>query len=202
MAKKKLDTDNSTEEKIMEAARKVFTQKGYAGTRTRDIVEEAGINLALLNYYFRSKEKLFEIIMTEKVQQLFGVIAPIVMDPSSSLDEKVAKISEGYLTMLSLNPDLPLFVMSEIRNNPEFFASKIKVMDLANSTFIKQLHEARPDIHPIHFLMNILGLCVFPFISKPVFQTMGILDEQMFKKIIEERKAFIPRWIKAMLNEK
>ena len=76
MAKKeKLKTDLSTEEKIKAAARKVFTQKGYSATRTRDIAEEAGLNLALLNYYFRSKEKLFELIMAEKMQQFFGVRA-------------------------------------------------------------------------------------------------------------------------------
>ncbi|MBT1712506.1 TetR/AcrR family transcriptional regulator, partial [Fulvivirgaceae bacterium PWU5] len=79
MAKKKQESkDLSTEEKIKEAAREVFTRKGYAATRTRDIAEAAGLNLALLNYYFRSKEKLFEIVMREKVQALFGIIAPVI----------------------------------------------------------------------------------------------------------------------------
>ena len=66
--KSKLVVDPSTEEKIKNAARIIFHQKGYAGTKTRDIAEEAGINLALLNYYFRSKEKLFGIIMVESLQ--------------------------------------------------------------------------------------------------------------------------------------
>ena len=69
--KSKPETNLSTEEKFKEAARVVFTRKGYAATKTRDIAEEAGLNLALLNYYFRSKEKLFEIIMLEKITQLF-----------------------------------------------------------------------------------------------------------------------------------
>ena len=77
MAKKKsVEVDLSTEEKIKEAAKKVFLKKGYAATRTRDIAEEAGINLALLNYYFRSKEKLFDLIMLEKLEKFFGAIAP------------------------------------------------------------------------------------------------------------------------------
>ena len=79
MAKKKsVEVDLSTEEKIKEAAKKVFLKKGYAATRTRDIAEEAGINLALLNYYFRSKEKLFDLIMLEKLEKFFGVIAPVL----------------------------------------------------------------------------------------------------------------------------
>ncbi len=81
--------DLSTEEKIKEAARKVFTQKGYAATRTRDIAEEAGINLALLNYYFRSKEKLFEIVILEKIHILLGKIGPAMMDEHTSIEQKV-----------------------------------------------------------------------------------------------------------------
>ncbi len=79
MAKKDTEkaVDSSTEEKIKEAARVVFMKKGFAATRTRDIAEEAGINLALLNYYFRSKEKLFELVMFEKFQKFFGIIANV-----------------------------------------------------------------------------------------------------------------------------
>ncbi len=91
--KKKPDTpDRPTEEKIKEAARTVFTRKGFAATRTRDIAEEAGLNLALLNYYFRSKEKLFEIVMLEKMQVFFGFIGPIIYDDSTSLELKVEGI--------------------------------------------------------------------------------------------------------------
>ena len=85
MTIKELDTEG----KIKEAARIVFTQKGYAAARTRDIAEEAGINLSLLNYYFRSKEKLFNIIMTEKIQQFFGAMFPVISDDHLSLEVKI-----------------------------------------------------------------------------------------------------------------
>src|SRR5690606_26669343 len=96
MAKSKgtKNLDTSTEEKIIKAASKVFTQKGYVATRTRDIAEEAGINLALLNYYFRSKEKLFQLIMAEKLQLLFSVILPIVNNDDLTLDEKIETLVE------------------------------------------------------------------------------------------------------------
>ncbi|MEO6687147.1 MAG: helix-turn-helix domain-containing protein, partial [Dyadobacter sp.] len=121
MAKGKKDLDLSTEEKIMEAARKVFTEKGYAAARTRDIAEESGINLALLNYYFRSKEKLFELVMLEKVNKLFGTIIPILTDETTELEEKLDRIAESYIDLLLVNPDLPIFVLSEIRRRPEKF---------------------------------------------------------------------------------
>ena len=199
--KSKEEKDLSTEGKIKEAAIKVFTQKGYAATRTRDIVEEAGINLALLNYYFRSKEKLFEIIMLEKVEQLFGIIAPIINDAETSLDYKIEMIASRYIDMLLENPDLPLFVLSEIRTNPEQFGNKINAGNLiTKSVLIKQFNEVKPDINPLQFVLNLLGLCVFPFIAKPVFQTAEVVSDTIFKKMITERKALIPIWIKAMLK--
>ncbi|WP_428229539.1 TetR/AcrR family transcriptional regulator [Flavobacterium sp.] len=193
--------DASTEEKIKEAARTVFTQKGYSATRTRDIAEEAGINLALLNYYFRSKEKLFELVMAEKVSKLFGVIAPIVNSEKTSLDEKVALIVDAYITMLTQNPGLPLFVLSEIRNNPEHFGNRIQAGKLlTQSFFVKQLTERRPDIQPLHFIINILSMSIFPFIAKPVLESSGVMTADELGDFTEERKTLIVKWFKAMID--
>jgi len=207
MAKRKkaqevLPTELSTEEKIKAAARIVFTKKGYAATRTRDIAEEAGINLALLNYYFRSKEKLFELIMMEKMTSFFGVITPILNDTSLDLEEKFVAISEKYTKTLLENPDLPLFILSEVRMNPDQFVNKLPVGKALESHFIKQLHERRPDLHPVHLLMNLLGLTVFPFIIKPVLVTAGALNEKAFTAKIQERIALIPKWMNAILKAK
>ncbi len=200
--KKKIEVDLSTEEKIKAAARTVFTKKGYAATRTRDIAEEAGINLALLNYYFRSKEKLFELIMMEKLNSFFGTIAPILSDTSLTLDQKIAKVAENYTIVLTENPDLPLFILSEMRMNPEQFVTRLPFEKLFESHFIKQLQETRPDLHPMHFLMNILGLTVFPFIVKPVLIASGVLSEKAFNARAEERISLIPKWMNAMLKKK
>jgi AcrR family transcriptional regulator len=204
MAKQqKVAVDLSTEEKIKEAARKVFTQKGYAATRTRDIAEEAGINLALLNYYFRSKEKLFQIIMAEKLQLLFGVIVPIVNDASCKLEEKIERIAVNYINVLSAYPDLPIFVLSELRNNPAHFANKLELGKLLkNSSLVQQFKEQRPDINPLQFLISILGMVVFPFVAQPVFLAAGVADEKQYKAMMEDRKTLIPVWVKAMLKAK
>ena len=85
--------DVSTEEKIKEAARVVFHKKGYAATRTRDIAEEADINLALLNYYFRSKEKLFDLIMVETLSGFLQHLTAILNDGKTSLEKKIEQIA-------------------------------------------------------------------------------------------------------------
>ena len=191
----------STEEKFKEAARIVFTQKGYAATRTRDIAEQAGLNLALLNYYFRSKEKLFEIVMIEKVMQLFSLIAPALNDTATSLEEKIELIAASYIDMLLKNPDLPLFVLSEIRGNPERFGKMIQLNGhVLQSHFVKQLGEKKRDIDPLQFFLNFLGMMIFPFVAKPVFMAAGPVSEDTYVELMEQRKTLIPRWMKMMLE--
>jgi len=96
--------DPSTEEKIKEAARIVFTSKGYAATKVRDIAAQANINLALVNYYFRSKEKLFDLIMAETMKKLFDKIKPVINDETTTLNEKISGIVDNYLELLLENP--------------------------------------------------------------------------------------------------
>ena len=202
MAKKKAETDHTTEEKIKIAARKVFTKKGYSGARTRDIAEEAGINLALLNYYFRSKEKLFDIVMLENLQKFLLALGGPLRDEKSSLTEKVALIANNYVDMLKTNPDLPIFVLSEIKANPEKLAANMGVKSLLlESTFFKQLKDAtKGKINPLHLLMNLMSIIVFPFIASPLLQNVGNMKQSDFDNMMEERKKMIPIWFDSMLK--
>src|SRR5688572_7850375 len=109
MARKKKIKDSTTEEKIKEAARKLFTQKGFAAVKTRDIAAEAGINVALLNYYFRSKENLFGIIMRENMIKFAAFATMLFNDENLSVDQKMEQIVSAYIDMLLAYPDLPLF---------------------------------------------------------------------------------------------
>ncbi|MBK9730348.1 MAG: TetR/AcrR family transcriptional regulator [Chitinophagaceae bacterium] len=203
MAKKKASVQTNTEEKIKTAARKVFMRKGFSATRTRDIAEEAGINLALLNYYFRSKKKLFDLVMQEKIEKLFGVIVPLLTDPSTSLETKIELIVSGYIDVLAENPDLPTFVLNELRKKNFEIIQKFPVDKIiVQSSFIKQLKEKRADINPAHFLVNILGMTVFPFVAKPMLIMTGMVNEKSFITLMNERKKLIPVWVKAILKAK
>lgn len=194
-------TELTTEEKILISAARVFTEKGYAGTRTRDIAEEAGINLALLNYYFRSKEKLFEQVMKAKLAVLFGQIIPIVSDAGTPLEEKIDRVSGKYFEILSKNPNLPLFILSEIQKKTSTLTGRLPVAKvLRNSVLLKQIHERKPDLDPLHILVNFLSMTVFPFVAKPMLHQFNIMDDQTFEKFVEERRKLIPQWINLILN--
>ena len=190
-----------TEDKILLAASKVFTEKGFAGARTRDIADEAGINLALLNYYFRSKEKLFDQVMKVKIVLLFGKIIPIISNEKTTIEEKIDLASEKYFEILSKNPNLPLFVISEIQKKNSDIKSILPVEKiLMNSVIIQQIKEKNPELNPFHFLLNFLGMTVFPFLARPVFQNFHIMNDDEFQKFVEERKTLVPQWIKLILN--
>ncbi len=187
----------------MQGKREVFTEKGFAGTRTRDIAEKAGINLALLNYYFRSKEKLFEQVMKIKVVLLFGKIFPILSNEKTSLEEKIDLASEKYFEILSKNPNLPLFVISEIQKKNSNITKIIPVNKIfENSIIIKQIKEKRPEINPLHYSVNFLAMTIFPFVAKPVFNAFELTNEEEYHQFISERRKLVPIWMKQLLEIK
>ena len=201
--KQMIEQEQTTEEKILEAASEEITKKGFAGTRTRDIAEKAGINLALLNYYFRSKEKLFEQVMKIKVVLLFGKIFPILSNEKTSLEEKIDLASEKYFEILSKNPNLPLFVISEIQKKNSNITKIIPVNKIfENSVIIKQIKEKRPEINPLHYLVNFLAMTIFPFVAKPVFNAFELTNEEEYHQFISERRKLVPIWIKQLLEIK
>jgi AcrR family transcriptional regulator len=202
--KSAIKTDGSTEEKIKAAARKLFTKKGFAATKTRDIANEAGINLALLNYYFRSKEKLFEIVMLENLGHFFQGVMEIVNDEKTDFYKKLELLADFYVSRLLDNPDVPLFVLNEARNNPEKLPMKFNLM---NSYFMKQFMEEIKKgrvkkLDPSNLMMNLVGLSIFPFIARPMFQRIRNISDAEFENLMLERKKLIPEWIKAMLEIK
>lgn len=186
----------TTEEKIITAARTIFTQKGFSATRTRDIAEEAGINLALLNYYFRSKKNLFRIIIEEKFDELFGMIGPILSDANISLEEKIETLVTNYTKLLLANEDLPFFVLSELKTN-EFILEKVKknAQMLSQPIIENQLKERGFTISTLNFIMNVISLTLFPFISKPLFVSTGLVKEEQFANFVMDRKQHIPTWV-------
>ena len=195
----------TTEERIKAAARKVFHQKGYAGTRTRDIAEEAGINHAMVNYYFRSKEKLFGIVMLETMTFFFKGVSTILNNENTSLEEKIEQVVANYIDLLLEEPELPTFMFNEVRTNPEPFVANTPILQaLERSVLARQYAEAvaqgritEPNL--IHTVLNVISLVIFPFIAQPIFTALSRTDKEAYKALMLERKKLIPQWIKAML---
>jgi len=195
----------TTEEKIKEAARRVFTSKGYAGTRTRDIAEESGFNLALINYYFRSKERLFDLIMVEYLQTFIHSIIGMLDDRETSLREKVRLLVGHYIDMLIKNPDLPMFILREVQTDPAKLVEKLRFDESHNALYIvtqwKEIAARRkgPAIDPVHMLMNAISLTVFPFIAGPMLRNRTGLSIEEFNELMEQRKKMIPVWLHAIM---
>ena len=193
----------STEEKIIVAASKVFLKKGFSSARTRDISEEADINIALLNYYFRSKQKLFDLVMYEKVQKLFGKISPIMRDNTTSLGKKIQLATTEYIDTLSETPGLAIFILNEVyKNNYDIVPNMKLARKATKSSLFKQVKEIRKDMDPFQLVVTLAGMIIFPFVAKPMLKLTANLSEKTFQKLMQERKVLIPIWMKAILKSK
>ncbi len=139
--------------------------------------------------------------MLEKVMQLFSFIAPALNNPDTSLEEKIELIATSYIDMLLKNPDLPLFVLSEIRSNPERFGKMVQSNgSILQSYFVRQLAQRNKAINPLQLFLNFLGMMVFPFVAKPIFMIVGQVNEDKFVDLMEQRKTLIPQWMKMILE--
>jgi AcrR family transcriptional regulator len=193
--------EQNAEQKILAAARKVFINKGYAGARMQEIADEAGINKALLHYYFRSKDKLFEQIFREAFGKLLPSIEDIFTRPIS-IFEKIERYTEAYISVVIENPFIPVFVLSEIHRNPDnFFTTYVKPeMAGAVKTIGQEIAKAvqagtiRP-IDPRHLMMNLMSMCVFPFVARPMLQKMMQISDLDFGNLLEQRKKEVSQFI-------
>lgn len=191
----------STEEKIKEAAKKIFIKRGYAGARMNDIAEELGMNKALLHYYYRSKEKLFEVIFFEVFDTLLPKLKAAVT-ASQPLREKIQSFISTYIDAIASNPYVPMFILHELSQNPDRFVEKLKqrqafpeighfileVMQEMESNSIQRYH-------PFHFLMNIISMCAFPFVARPMLQAVSGMDDDNWQQLMKERKEEVTRFV-------
>jgi len=194
-----------TEEIILEAAHRVFLRRGSAGARTQEIADEAGVNKALLHYYFRSKERLADAVFARAASKLLPpVIATLASE--ADLETKVERVIEIELDVLLRHPYLPGYIISELTHNPErvrqFIAALtgVSIDELAPrvlGTVAQQIRVAARDGHirpitPDQFLLNLLSLCVFPFAARPMVQAVLQLDDAGFARLIAKRKRELP----------
>ncbi|HEY2856016.1 MAG TPA: TetR/AcrR family transcriptional regulator [Gemmatimonadaceae bacterium] len=195
----------SAEERILDAAHRVFLRHGSAGARTQEIADEAGVNKALLHYYFRTKERLAAAVFRRAASRLLPpVIATLGSD--DDLETKVARVVEIELDVLLAHPYLPGYIIAELTHQPErarqFVAALtgMSIDDLAPrvlGTLAEQIRERAHDgrMRPIateQFLLNLLSLCIFPFAARPMVQAILRLDDDGFTRFIARRKRELP----------
>lgn len=190
----------NTEAIILKAAREVFLQNGLDGARMQDIADRAGINKALLHYYYRSKEKLFERIFSESFSKLFENIRGI-MSEEGNLEQFIRKFIKHYLQTITANPDLPKFVMHEASNRPERLKAFLLKGGIQPSLVIKRVQDAIDQelIHPIlpgEIMMYMIGVCVMPVIGRPIFQGFFFNDnEELYNNYLINREKRVLQFI-------
>jgi AcrR family transcriptional regulator len=206
-AKQAPEQSIAAEERILEAATKIFREKGREGARMQEIADAAGINKALLHYYFRSKDLLFERVFIESARLFFSRLNE-VLQSDVDIFQKITRLCEAYISLSVENPFIPVFVIGEMNRSQDIFISKMFTATQSRpdySIFKLQLNTAAAEgiirpVAPHHLIMNILGLCVFPVISKPMMQfNMGI-GEKEFIAMMEERKRLVPELIISSLK--
>ncbi|HAD11150.1 MAG TPA: TetR/AcrR family transcriptional regulator [Saprospirales bacterium] len=184
---------DSTEQRIFEAAHEVFTQKGMDGAKMQEIADRAGINKALLHYYYRSKEKLYEAVVRAVIAQAIPMVRK-VLESDLPLEEKITRFIDFYIGIISKNTFVPLFIISEINKHPDHFFENVLPKELPQPQFFfKQVDEEiragkiRP-IDPRHLIINIISLCIFPFLGKPLMRILLGMTHEETKQLLEERK--------------
>lgn len=191
---------DTTEEKILEAAKTVFIKKGMEGARMQEIADEAGINKALLHYYFRSKEKLFDAIFEQIFRNAFPKIWKVV---HSDLDfkSKVEQAVDSYLDLLLKHPYLPGFILKEVNRDPTMFFDLVKKHHFSPKPIFKIISEAmdRGEIirmKPEHLVVNVISMCVFPFAAKPIISFVAFdNDKKAVHAFLEERKEEVKKFV-------
>ncbi len=201
------------EVRILEAARSVFIRRGTAGARMQEIAAEAGVNQALLHYYFRSKDQLAGAVFQQMASRLFpALLQALMMD--ASLDEKIDRIIEVYHENLTKNPFLPGYVLSELHHHPERIQSLLAKVggndprDVFPPIFARLAQQIdaevvagrmRP-IDPRQFVVNLVSLCIFPFAARPMLRAALGLDDDGFARFIKQRRKELPQYIRNALR--
>ena len=196
--------EKPTEELILDAAMKVFTRKGFAAARMEEIAKEAGINRALLHYYHRDKQTMFNRIFESRFKEFFKGLFVIFESDNISLFEKIKRMVDHEISTLIKHPDLARFIITEIAQSPDLLIEYGKKLGVNPRMFIEAFEkqvvkEVREGvIKPIEgkqLLINIMSLCIYPFVARPIIQTMMTVDEINFYQMAEQRKKEVSEFI-------
>lgn len=193
--------DKQTEERIFDAAKEIFEKNGLAGARMQTIADRAGINKALLHYYFRTKEHLFDAVFVTLAKKLFSKFTPI-FEQDLSIEEMIRLFFREHIAFLQKNPRLPGFILNEINNNPDRIKKLVSTVDF-KSLWNRMLEKHRDELANYNIteeslpqlMTSIVSLSVFPFAARGVFETiLGKLGMD-FDSYIEERKEFAAEFV-------
>lgn len=191
-----LEPDKNMEQAILQAAERLFLDKGFAMTSTTEIAKAVGCNQALIHYYFRTKEKLFVSVFEKKAAIFFSGFATIDQNALSFDDNLRLKI-EAHFDMIRANPQLPFLIINELTTNPARIESlKERIGKIAAGVFLPLEAKLREEIaagriRPISaydLVINMLSLNVMFFVASPIVRGALGLNDQEFQRMVETRR--------------
>jgi len=195
------DKANLTENKIFNAAADVFGEKGLDGARMQEIADKAGINKALLHYYFRSKEKLFDAVFSKLAGFMFAKLFSC-FDNDLPLEEKLQLFYQEHLSFLQAHPRMPAFILNEINQHPKHIAGVFnmeRIHSLRDKLFQQidvEISQGRlQNVDKTQLLINIVGLSVFPFAARGLIEILLAEDQFNFDELINQRKKELPEFV-------
>lgn len=196
-----------TEQKIVTSAEKLFYRKGKAGTSMQDIADDAGINRTLLNYYFRSKDQLFEAVFRKAMGRFVPGLASVLRS-DMRFSDYIPHMVETIIDTMIEHPQIPIFVLQELSSNPNRMPQIMLEMGIDPRVGFKKFEEervsgifGRMDVR--QFFMNVLSLCIFPFAARPVVtELLYNGDGEAYVDAMKQRKKLLPELIMKFLTEK
>ena len=198
--------DLETRKRILDAAHAVFLRKGTAGSRTQEIADEAGVNKALVHYYFGTKAALADAIFERSLGALTPLIFGILADENRSIEQKVRDIVKAQIDFHSAHPYVAGYMISEMHAEPQrMVALMAKTGGPPLDVIRRQLKEAaragtmRP-LTPEQFVVNMMGLLIFPFALRPGLMALLKFDSSRWATFMEERRRLLPDLILAGLR--
>jgi TetR/AcrR family transcriptional regulator len=165
----------------------------------QEIADEAGINKALLHYYFRSKERLFHAVFEEAFSGLM-LRAKEVFFSEKPLREKIETFLSHYLDVITDNSYIPWFILNAIHERPEQIQNIFEKSEIDPPRLLEYLksqirNEFKADIDPFHIWLNVLSLSIFPVVAKPLIKEIFQLSDERYDEILKERKTNVPQFI-------
>jgi TetR/AcrR family transcriptional regulator len=193
----------STEERLLKAARRVFLEKGYDGTTSRDLAEASGLNVAMTNYYFRSKAQLFQRTFADLHGQFFEKMDQLIAR-DIPLREKVLLLIETEYEQAQAYPGLPMFVMYEFEHNPDLFLNLGPTTPALDSLLYQQVREAiargeMRAINPVQIILLITANVQHPYMAHRIMSKAFNMTEADFAVVLEQHKQTVKDMIMSYL---
>ena len=200
--------EDNMEKQILLAAKELFLLNGYDAVSTTQVAKKAGCNQALVHYYYRTKQNLFKIIFQEEIEKMFKRLIEIPQD-DISIEEFISKVIDTQLEFMKENKNAPLFLIGELRNNPEILELLPENMsqyskEILNRmrAFIK-LKQSKGELQEViveDLLVDILSLNMFPIMTQSFFLKVWGMNPQEQNTFLEKRKEHIKKVILASIK--